>query len=247
MKTRIHKILADHGIGSRRGIESLIKQRKVKVNGKLATLGQLVSEHDIFEVEGRTVRLSKKDPSKKRILMYNKKVGEISSRNDPDHKKTIFDSLPKLKSGRWVSVGRLDININTSGLILFTNDGSLANQLMHPSSNIEREYIARVHGQVTDQILNNLMKGVKLEDGFAKFTDVQGGRKGNTNQWFAMVIMEGRTREVRRLWESQGLEISRLKRVRYGSLFLPASLKQGAFKELSKSEISALEHQVTDH
>jgi|TARA_X000000368_G_scaffold293869_1_gene233764 23S rRNA pseudouridine2605 synthase len=245
LKTRIHKILADHGIGSRRGIESLIKQRKVKVNGELATLGQLVSEHDIFEVEGRTVRLSKKDPSKKRILMYNKKVGEISSRNDPDHKKTIFDSLPKLKSGRWVSVGRLDIN--TSGLILFTNDGSLANQLMHPSSNIEREYIARVHGQVTDQILNNLMKGVKLEDGFAKFTDVQGGRKGNTNQWFAMVIMEGRTREVRRLWESQGLEISRLKRVRYGSLFLPASLKQGAFKELSKSEISALEHQVTDH
>lgn len=245
MKTRIHKILADHGIGSRRGIESLIKQRKVKVNGELATLGQLVSEHDTFEVEGRTVRLSKKDPSKKRILMYNKKVGEISSRNDPDHKKTIFDSLPKLKSGRWVSVGRLDIN--TSGLILFTNDGSLANQLMHPSSNIEREYIARVHGQVTDQILNNLMKGVKLEDGFAKFTDVQGGRKGNTNQWFAMVIMEGRTREVRRLWESQGLEISRLKRVRYGSLFLPASLKQGAFKELSKSEISALEHQVTDH
>ena len=245
MKTRIHKILADHGIGSRRGIESLIKQRKVKVNGELATLGQLVSEHDNFEVEGRTVRLSKKDPSKKRILMYNKKVGEISSRNDPDHKKTIFDSLPKLKSGRWVSVGRLDIN--TSGLILFTNDGSLANQLMHPSSNIEREYIARVHGQVTDQILNNLMKGVKLEDGFAKFTDVQGGRKGNTNQWFAMVIMEGRTREVRRLWESQGLEISRLKRVRYGSLFLPASLKQGAFKELSKSEISALEHQVTAH
>ena len=245
MKTRIHKILADHGIGSRRGIESLIKQRKVKVNGELATLGQLVSEHDIFEVEGRTVRLSKKDPSKKRILIYNKKVGEISSRNDPDHKKTIFDSLPKLKSGRWISVGRLDIN--TSGLILFTNDGSLANQLMHPSSNIEREYIARVHGQVTDQILNNLMKGVKLEDGFAKFTDVQGGRKGNTNQWFAMVIMEGRTREVRRLWESQGLEISRLKRVRYGSLFLPASLKQGAFKELSKSEISALEHQVTDH
>ena len=245
MKTRIHKILADHGIGSRRGIESLIKQRKVKVNGELATLGQLVSEHDIFEVEGRTVRLSKKDPSKKRILMYNKKVGEISSRNDPDHKKTIFDSLPKLKSGRWVSVGRLDIN--TSGLILFTNDGSLANQLMHPSSNIEREYIARVRGQVTDQILNNLIKGVKLEDGFAKFTDVQGGRKGNTNQWFAMVIMEGRTREVRRLWESQGLEISRLKRVRYGSLFLPASLKQGAFKELSKSEISALEHQVTDH
>ena len=245
MKIRIHKILADHGIGSRRGIESLIKQRKVLVNGQIATIGQLVSENDIFEVDGRSVRLSKKDPSKKRILMYNKKVGEISSRNDPDHKKTIFDSLPKLKSGRWVSVGRLDIK--TSGLILFTNDGSLANQLMHPSSNIEREYIARVHGQVTDQILNNLIKGVKLDDGFAKFTDVQGGRKGNTNQWFAMVIMEGRTREVRRLWESQGLEISRLKRVRYGNLFLPANLKQGSFKELSKSEISSLERQSSDH
>ena len=241
MKTRIHKVLADHGIGSRRGIEFLIRQKKVLVHGQLATIGQLVSEQDIFEVEGRTVRLSKKDPTKRRILMYNKKVGEISSRNDPDHKKTIFDSLPKLRSGRWVSVGRLDIN--TSGLILFTNDGSLANQLMHPSSNIEREYIARVHGNVTDEILNNLIKGVKLDDGFAKFTDVQGGRKGNTNQWFAMVIMEGRTREVRRLWESQGLEISRLKRVRYGTLFLPASLKQGAYKELSKSEINALERQ----
>ena len=177
--------------------------------------------------------------------MYNKRVGEISSRNDPDHKKTIFDSLPKLRSGRWVSVGRLDIN--TSGLILFSNDGSFANNLMHPSSNIEREYVARVHGHVSEKIVNNLIKGVKLEDGFAKFSDVQGGRKGKTNQWFAMVIMEGRSREVRRLWESQGLEISRLKRVRYGNLFLPATLKQGAFKELTKGEISSLEHQSIGH
>ena len=239
MKTRIHKILADHGVGSRRGIESLIRQKKVLVNGSLATIGQLVTEKDIFQVEGKTIKLSKKDPTKKRILMYNKKVGEISSRNDPDHKNTIFDSLPKLRSGRWVSIGRLDIN--TSGLILFTNDGALANKLMHPSSNIEREYVARVHGNVTDNIIENLVEGVDLEDGFAKFTDVQGGRKGNTNQWFAMVIMEGRTREVRRLWESQGLEISRLKRVRYGNLFLPAHLKQGAFKELTKGEVNAIE------
>lgn len=239
MKTRIHKVLADHGVGSRRGIESLIRQKKVLVNGSLATIGQLVSERDIFQVEGKTIKLSKKDPTQKRILMYNKKVGEISSRNDPDHKNTIFDSLPRLGSGRWVSIGRLDIN--TSGLILFTNDGALANKLMHPSSNIEREYVARVHGNVTDNIIENLVEGVDLEDGFAKFTDVQGGRKGNTNQWFAMVIMEGRTREVRRLWESQGLEISRLKRVRYGNLFLPAHLKQGAFKELTKGEVNALE------
>ena len=239
MKTRIHKVLADHGVGSRRGIESLIRQKKVLVNGSLATIGQLVSERDIFQVEGKTIKLSKKDPTQKRILMYNKKVGEISSRNDPDNKNTIFDSLPRLRSGRWVSIGRLDIN--TSGLILFTNDGALANKLMHPSSNIEREYVARVHGNVTDNIIENLVEGVDLEDGFAKFTDVQGGRKGNTNQWFAMVIMEGRTREVRRLWESQGLEISRLKRVRYGNLFLPAHLKQGAFKELTKGEVNALE------
>ena len=245
MKIRIHKILADHGIGSRRGIESLIRQKKVLVNGQLAIIGQLVSEKDTFEIEGRSIKLLKKDPTKRRVLMYNKRVGEISSRNDPDHKKTIFDSLPKLRSGRWVSVGRLDIN--TSGLILFSNDGSFANNLMHPSSNIEREYVARVHGHVSEKIVNNLIKGVKLEDGFAKFSDVQGGRKGNTNQWFAMVIMEGRSREVRRLWESQGLEISRLKRVRYGNLFLPATLKQGAFKELTKSEISALERQSIGH
>ena len=245
MKIRIHKILADHGIGSRRGIESLIRQKKVLVNGQLAIIGQLVSEKDTFEIEGRSIKLLKKDPTKRRVLMYNKRVGEISSRNDPDHKKTIFDSLPKLRSGRWVSVGRLDIN--TSGLILFSNDGSFANNLMHPSSNIEREYVARVHGHVSEKIVNNLIRGVKLEDGFAKFSDVQRGRKGKTNQWFAMVIMEGRSREVRRLWESQGLEISRLKRVRYGNLFLPATLKQGAFKELTKSEISALERQSIGH
>ena len=245
MKIRIHKILADHGIGSRRGIESLIRQKKVLVNGQLAIIGQLVSEKDTFEIEGRSIKLLKKDPTKRRVLMYNKRVGEISSRNDPDHKKTIFDSLPKLRSGRWVSVGRLDIN--TSGLILFSNDGSFANNLMHPSSNIEREYVARVHGHVSEKIVNNLIKGVKLEDGFAKFSDVQSGRKGKTNQWFAMVIMEGRSREVRRLWESQGLEISRLKRVRYGNLFLPATLKQGTFKELTKSEISALERQSIGH
>ena len=245
MKIRIHKILADHGIGSRRGIESLIRQKKVSVNGQLAPIGQLVSEKDTFEIEGRSIKLLKKDPFARRVLMYNKRVGEISSRNDPDHKKTIFDSLPKLRSGRWVSVGRLDIN--TSGLILFSNDGSFANNLMHPSSNIEREYVARVHGHVSEKIVNNLIKGVKLEDGFAKFSDVQSGRKGKTNQWFAMVIMEGRSREVRRLWESQGLEISRLKRVRYGNLFLPATLKQGAFKELTKSEISSLERQSIGH
>ena len=240
MKQRIHKVLADHGHGSRRGIEQLIKKNKVEVNGKIAKIGQLVSEKDSFKIEGKNIVLSRKDNKDIRILMYNKKVGEVSTRNDPENRPTVFDNLPRLNSERWVSVGRLDVN--TSGLMLFTNKGELANKLMHPSSVIEREYVARIHGLVTEKILQKLINGVKLEDGLARFTDVQEGKRGKTNQWFAMVIMEGRTREVRRLWESQNLQVSRLKRVRYGDIFLPANLKQGSYKELSKSEVKVIEH-----
>ena len=240
MKHRIHKVLAEHGHGSRRGIEKLIKQNKVEVNGKIAKIGQLVSEKDSFKIEGKSIFLNPKDQKDTRILIYNKRVGEVSSRRDPENRPTIFDNLPRLNSGRWVSVGRLDIN--TSGLILFTNNGELANKLMHPSSLIEREYVARIHGLVTRKIVQKLVDGVKLEDGLARFTDVQEGKKGKTNQWFAMVIMEGRTREVRRLWESQNLQVSRLKRVRYGDIFLPANLKQGSYKELSKGEVKVIEH-----
>ena len=240
MKHRIHKVLAEHGHGSRRGIEQLIKQNKVEVNGKIAKIGQLVSEKDSFKIEGKSIFLNPKDQKDIRILIYNKRVGEVSSRRDPENRPTIFDNLPRLNSGRWVSVGRLDIN--TSGLILFTNNGELANKLMHPSSLIEREYVARIHGLVTRKIVQKLVDGVKLEDGLARFTDVQEGKKGKTNQWFAMVIMEGRTREVRRLWESQNLQVSRLKRVRYGDIFLPANLKQGSYKELSKGEVKVIEH-----
>tara|TARA_Y100000996_G_scaffold294591_1_gene233103 strand:- start:3576 stop:4301 length:726 start_codon:yes stop_codon:yes gene_type:complete len=240
VKKRIHKVLAEHGYGSRRGIEELIRQNKVEVNGEIAKIGQLVSEKDSFKIEGKKIVLSSKGLKETRVLMYNKKVGEVSTRNDPDNRRTVFDNLPRLNSGRWISVGRLDLN--TSGLMLFTNNGELANKLMHPSSVIEREYVARIHGLVTRKIVQNLVDGVRLEDGLARFTDVQEGRKGKTNQWFAMVIMEGRTREVRRLWESQNLEVSRLKRVRYGDLFLPAKLQQGAYKELSKSEVKVIEH-----
>ncbi len=240
MKKRIHKVLAEHGYGSRRGIEELIRQNKVEVNGEIAKIGQLVSEKDSFKIEGKKILLSSKGLKETRVLMYNKKVGEVSTRNDPENRRTVFDNLPRLNSGRWISVGRLDLN--TSGLMLFTNNGELANKLMHPSSVIEREYVARIHGLVTRKIVQNLVDGVRLEDGLARFTDVQEGRKGKTNQWFAMVIMEGRTREVRRLWESQNLEVSRLKRVRYGDLFLPAKLQQGAYKELSKSEVKVIEH-----
>tara|TARA_B100000945_G_scaffold301713_1_gene284720 strand:- start:15 stop:740 length:726 start_codon:yes stop_codon:yes gene_type:complete len=240
VRQRIHKILADSGHGSRRGIERLIKQNKIEVNGEIATLGQLVSEKDSFKIEGKKIVLSARGNKGTRILMYNKKVGEICTRHDTKNRPTVFENLPKLNSGRWVSVGRLDIN--TSGLMLFTNKGELANRLMHPSSMIEREYIARIHGLVTKKVLQKFINGVELEDGLARFTDVQEGKKGKTNQWFAMVIMEGKTREVRRLWESQNLEVSRLKRVRYGNLFLPASLKQGSYKELSKSEVNVIEH-----
>ncbi len=240
MRQRIHKILADSGHGSRRGIERLIKQNKIEVNGEIATLGQLVSEKDSFKIEGKKIVLSARVNKGTRILMYNKKVGEICTRHDTKNRPTVFENLPKLNFGRWVSVGRLDIN--TSGLMLFTNKGELANRLMHPSSMIEREYIARIHGLVTKKVLQKFINGVELEDGLARFTDVQEGKKGKTNQWFAMVIMEGKTREVRRLWESQNLEVSRLKRVRYGNLFLPASLKQGSYKELSKSEVNVIEH-----
>ena len=240
MRQRIHKILADSGHGSRRGIERLIKQNKIEVNGEIATLGQLVSEKDSFKIEGKKIVLSTRGNKGTRILMYNKKVGEICTRHDTKNRPTVFENLPKLNSGRWVSVGRLDIN--TSGLMLFTNKGELANRVMHPSSMIEREYIARIHGLVTKKVLQKFINGVELEDGLARFTDVQEGKKGKTNQWFAMVIMEGKTREVRRLWESQNLEVSRLKRVRYGNLFLPASLKQGSYKELSKSEVNVIEH-----
>jgi len=194
----------------------------------------------VYKIEGKNIVLSRKGNKDIRILMYNKKVGEVSTRHDPENRPTVFDNLPRLNSERWVSVGRLDVN--TSGLMLFTNKGELANKLMHPSSVIEREYVARIHGLVTEKILQKLINGVKLEDGLARFTDVQEGKKGKTNQWFAMVIMEGRTREVRRLWESQNLQVSRLKRVRYGDLFLPANLKQGSYKELSKSEVKVIEH-----
>lgn len=240
MKSRIHKILSQEGIASRRGIESLILQERIEVNGRKAFIGQLISHKDEVKLDGKKIIFSNFN-EQVRILMYHKRVGEISTRRDVDGRDTIFDSLPKIQSGRWISVGRLDIN--TSGLILFTNKGDLANKLMHPSFNIEREYIARIHGKVNSQILDNLIKGVHLKDGLAKFTDIKEGKKGKTNQWFAMVIMDGRTREVRRLWESQGLNVARLKRVRFGDIFLPFDLKGGSWRYLTNKEIQSIEHQ----
>ena len=241
MKERIQKILANEGIVSRRQAENLIREGRIKVNGQEAILGISISRRDLIEIDGKAVEISE-GTNRLRVLMYNKKVGEISSTKDPEGRPSVFLALPKISKGKWISVGRLDIN--TSGLMLFTNNGELANKLMHPSSKIEREYVARIRGQVEPDHIRRLLEGVNLEDGKASFSDIQPGRKGKSNQWFAMVIMEGRTREVRRMWESQGFAVSRLKRVRIGGLFLPANLKQGNYKELAEKEIKSIGPQL---
>lgn len=241
MKERIQKILSSEGIASRRQAENLIRERRIKVNGLEAILGMSISRHDLIEIDGKKIEISEGKKAL-RVLMYNKKIGEISTTKDSLDRPSVFQSLPKIINGKWISVGRLDIN--TSGLMLFTNDGKFANKLMHPSSNIEREYVARIRGKVETDHIRELLEGVNLEDGKASFSDIQPGRKGKTNQWFAMVIMEGRTREVRRMWESLGFAVSRLKRVRIGGLFLPANIKQGNYKELSEKEIKSIEPQL---
>ena len=241
MKERIQKILSSEGIASRRQAENLIREGRIKVNGLEAILGMSISHHDLIEIDGKKIEISEGKKAL-RVLMYNKKIGEISTTKDSLDRPSVFQSLPKIINGKWISVGRLDIN--TSGLMLFTNDGKFANKLMHPSSNIEREYVARIRGKVETDHIRELLEGVNLEDGKASFSDIQPGRKGKTNQWFAMVIMEGRTREVRRMWESLGFAVSRLKRVRIGGLFLPANIKQGNYKELSEKEIKSIEPQL---
>ena len=238
-KERIQKVLSSLGYGSRRSIEASIKEGKIKVNNKVAVLGQSIDFDDLVLLEGKQIYFDR-NSSPVRVIAYNKKVGEVTSRSDTEGRNTVFESLPKMIKSRWVSIGRLDIN--TSGLLLLTNNGDLANKLMHPSSEIEREYVARIHGNVDDNKIRNMLEGVNLEDGKARFTDLQPGRSGKTNQWFAMVIKEGRNREVRRIWESQNLEVSRLKRVRYGSYFLSSDIRPGYFKELTKSEIKEFEH-----
>ena len=241
MKERIQKILANEGIVSRRQAEKLIREGRIKVNGQEAFLGMSISRRDLIEIDGKVVEISE-GTNPLRVLMYNKKVGEISSTKDPEGRPSVFLALPKISKGKWISVGRLDIN--TSGLMLFTNNGELANKLMHPSSKIEREYVARIRGQVEPDHIRRLLEGVNLEDGKANFSDIQPGRKGKSNQRVAMVIMEGRTREVSRMWESQGFAVSRLKRVRIGGLFLPASLRQGNYKELAEKEIKSIGPQL---
>ncbi len=236
---RLHKVLAQLGLGSRREMERAIVQGKVTINGSVAILGQRVISTDKVELHGRLITLPAATAKKRtKVLLYNKPEGQICSRQDPEGRPTVFDQLPPLVNERWIAVGRLDFN--TSGLLLFTTDGELANRLMHPSANIDREYLVRVQGSVDDAMKQRLKDGVLLEDGVAKFTDIVEGEGQGTNRWFYCVVMEGRNREVRRLWESQGVTVSRLKRVRFGSIFIPSHVRMGQWLELDDKDIRHL-------
>lgn len=235
---RVQKVLAQMGIGSRREMERAIEQGKISINGEVAKLGDRVVPTDRVELDGRRIMLSKSESKRIRVLLYNKPEGEICTRSDPEGRRTVFENLPKLKGERWIAVGRLDFN--TSGLLLFTTDGELANALMHPSSVIDREYLARIQGEVDEDMKKRLIEGVELDDGIAKFTDVVDGEGKGTNRWFYCVVMEGRNREVRRLWESQGVKVNRLKRVRFGNVFIPSHVRVGQWIELNDKEIREL-------
>ena len=241
MSERLQKVLARAGLGSRRGLEDVIAQGRVRVNGELAVLGTKVTAEDRIEMDGVRLDTSNWASGERRVIVYHKPEGQVSTRSDPEGRPTIFDRLPAVRSGRWIAVGRLDIA--TSGLMLLTTDGELANKLMHPSSGVDREYLVRLHGQITPEIVKRLRDGVELDDGHARFTDIvphPDDDPEKSNRWFYVALMEGRNREVRRLWESQGIEVNRLKRVRYGCIFLPSSLKQGGFVELSQRETDYL-------
>lgn len=237
MTEKLQKVLARVGLGSRREIERWIQAGRITVNGKVATIGDRVSSTDELRLDGHPVK-QQSEHERVRLIIYNKPEGEVSTNDDPEGRPTVFARLPRLHRGRWIMVGRLDIN--TSGLLLFTNNGELANLLMHPSSQVEREYLVRVHGGVDDEMLRSLKDGVELEDGEAKFKTIKVGQGGNTNRWFSVVIAEGRNREVRRLWESQGVEVSRLKRIRYGSVELPSYVRAGEWVELEPRDVRKL-------
>lgn len=239
---KLQKVLARAGLGSRRDMERLIADGRVTLNERVAQLGDRASERDRITVDGRPVHLKPERERQPRVIMYHKPEGEICSARDPEGRPTVFDRLPKLRGERWISIGRLDYN--TSGLLLFTNDGELANRLMHPSSGIDREYLCRVLGEVDDDALQRLRDGVQLEDGVARFTDITDGGGSGANHWYYVCLMEGRNREVRRLWESQQVKVSRLKRVRYGPIFLPARLKQGRWEDLLPQEVVGLYRMV---
>ncbi len=239
MTERVQKVLASLAIGSRRQIEAMIKAGRIQINGRTVRLGDRMQPGDKVKVDGRLCGGRVHQSARTRVLAYYKPAGEICTQRDPEGRRTVFQHLPRLKRGRWISIGRLDFN--TTGLLLFTNNGELANRLMHPGSVIEREYAVRVLGRATPRQLHNLRAGVTLEEGTARFTDIVDSGGAGSNHWYHVVIMAGRNREVRRLWESQGLTVSRLIRTRYGAYILPRKRRPGQFWELTADEIRALQ------
>ena len=246
LEERLHKVLAQAGLGSRRALEQRIADGLVKVNGDVAQTGMSVKAGDKIELDGKTfVASALTEPA--RVLIYNKPEGEVTTREDPEGRPTIFEALPALKGARWIAIGRLDIN--TTGLLLLTTDGELANAMMHPSYEVEREYVVRVRapeGQesVPDNVVDRLRRGVALEDGPAKFDEIERIGGTDSHDWFRVVVKEGRNREVRRLWESQGCQVSRLKRVRYGKVGLPQPLLRGQSQELPDAQVQALRKEL---
>ena len=241
LQERLHKVLAQAGLGSRRALEERIAQGLVKVNGEVAQTGLSVKGGDRIELDGKTfVATALSEPAS--VLLYNKPEGEVTTREDPEGRPTIFDALPSLKGARWIAIGRLDIN--TTGLLLLTTDGELANALMHPSSEIQRTYVCRIHGEVDDAVVKSLERGVELEDGPARFDEIERIGASDSHAWFRVSLHEGRNREVRRMWEAVGFQVSRLKRVSYGSVELPRLLRRGQFEELSAERAATLRQEV---
>jgi 23S rRNA pseudouridine2605 synthase len=238
LEERLHKVLATAGLGSRRMLETRIEAGEVQVNGAAASLGLSVRPGDRVEIDSKRFVVISDNAEHAQVLAYNKPEGVVTTREDPEGRPTVFEQLPRLKGSRWIAVGRLDIN--TTGLLLLTTDGDLANALMHPSSELEREYICRVHGEVPDEVIERLRSGVDLEDGPAHFDEIAVVSRGGSHSWFRVVIREGRNREVRRMWEAVGLMVSRLKRVRYANVELPRLLKREHSTELDAEQVKAL-------
>jgi 23S rRNA pseudouridine2605 synthase len=226
---RLQKVLATAGHGSRRAIEDWIRGGRVTVNGRVAQLGDRARHGDDVRVDGRKLELVSASSLEREVLIYHKPLGEVTTRSDPQNRPTVFERLPAVANGRWINVGRLDVN--TSGLLLFTTDGELAHRLMHPSTEVEREYLVRLRGQPGPAIIRRLLDGVELEDGPARFDRVFASRTDGSHGWYHVVLREGRNREVRRTWEAVGFEVSRLMRIRYGPIELPRDLAPGGWRK----------------